>query len=172
MIAEAIFNSKIRYGISVYLNPVYDEEDLKVKKLSKNALVIQTLQNSMIRIILGFKRKHHVNMQKEREKLKMMSVNQMSVYHTLLEAHNVIKNSSSNQIKLKWSNKHENKYCLRSETNNDQKIPEKPISKCTGFSYTGAKLFNKLPSDIKEITNSNTFKSLAKAWVWKNIPAY
>ena len=80
--------------------------------------------------------------------------------------------SSSKQNKIKWSNKQENKYSLRSETNHDQKIPEKPIPKCTGFSYTGAKLFNKLPCDMKESTNSNTFKLLAKAWIRKNIPAY
>ena len=30
MIAEAIFNSKIRYGAPVYLNPIFDEEDLKL----------------------------------------------------------------------------------------------------------------------------------------------
>ena len=36
MIAEAIFNSKIRYGISVYLNPIYDHEDLKANKRSNN----------------------------------------------------------------------------------------------------------------------------------------
>ena len=29
MIAEAIFSSKIRYGIALYLNPVSDPEDLK-----------------------------------------------------------------------------------------------------------------------------------------------
>ena len=94
------------------------------------------------------------------------------VYHTLIEAYNVIKNSSSDQIKQKWSNKQENKYFLRSENSNNQKVPEKPISNCIDFSYTGAKLFNKLPSDMKEISNSNTFKCLAKAWIWKNIPAY
>ena len=32
MIAEAIFNSKIRYGIALYLNPVFEEEDLKMKR--------------------------------------------------------------------------------------------------------------------------------------------
>ena len=171
-IAEAIFNSKIRYGIAVYLNPIFDEEDLKMKKLSKHAHLLQTLQNTMIRIILGINKKCHTNMQEVREKNKMMSVNQMCIYHILIEAYNVIRNSSSKQNKIKWSNKQENKYSLRSETNHDQKIPEKPIPKCTGFSYTGAKLFNKLPCDMKESTNSNTFKLLAKAWIWRNIPAY
>ena len=35
MIADAIFQSKVRYGISVYLKPVFDEEDLKMKRCQK-----------------------------------------------------------------------------------------------------------------------------------------
>ena len=101
MIAEAIVNSKIRYGISVYLNPVFDNEDLKAKKLSKNASTLQTLQNAMLRLIFGFQIKQRVNMQRLREKIKMFSVNQMCVYHTILEAYNVVENSSSQKIKLK-----------------------------------------------------------------------
>ena len=172
IIAEAIFNSKIRYGSSVYLNPVFDEEDLKMKKLSKNVSILQTLQNSMLRSIFGLKKKEHNNMQILREKLKMMSVNQMAVYHTLLEAFNVIRKSSSEQIKLKWSGKGETKYVLRSKTKNELAIPEKPIKACTGFSYNGSKLFNKLPCSIKEAVNINIFKSQIKTWIWKNIPAY
>ena len=99
IIAKAIFNSKIRYGIAVYLNPVFDEEDFKVKKLSKNATVLQTLQNTMLRIILGLNIKQQINMQHVREKIRMMSVNQMNVYHTILEAYNVVRYSSSEQIK-------------------------------------------------------------------------
>ena len=117
--------SKIRYGIAVYLNPVFDEEDLKMRRLSKNATVLQTLQNTMLRLILGIKKKEHTNMQRVRERLKMMSVNQMAVYHTLLEAFNVIK--KSNQIKMKWLNKCETKYVLRSTTKNDLAIPDKPM---------------------------------------------
>ena len=43
MIAEAIFNSLLRYGVAVFLKPVYDEEDLKMKKFPKNTVVLQTL---------------------------------------------------------------------------------------------------------------------------------
>ena len=35
MVADAIFKSRVRYGIAVYLKTVFDEEDLKLKKLSK-----------------------------------------------------------------------------------------------------------------------------------------
>ena len=95
IIAECIFNSKIRYGAAVYLIPVFDAEELKVKKLPKNTSVLQALQNQMIRMILDLKKKNHINMKNVREEIKMMSVNQISVYHTLIEAYNVVKNSSS-----------------------------------------------------------------------------
>ena len=156
----------------MYLNPVFEEEDLKVKKLSKNASILQTLQNTMLRVILGFNKKQHINMEYLRQKLKMFSVNQMCIYHTLLETYNVIRYSSSENIKRKWDQTKENKYLLRSETRNDLKIPEKPIKKSTGFSYSGAKIFNKLPSNIRETLNQCTYKALIKRWIWENIPSY
>ncbi len=51
IIAEAIFNSLLRYGVAVFLKPVYDKEDLKMKKLTKDTTTLQTLQNSMLRVI-------------------------------------------------------------------------------------------------------------------------
>ena len=56
LIAEGIFDSKIRYGVLVYLNPVYNKEELKMTKIPKNTVALQTLQNSMIRVILGLKK--------------------------------------------------------------------------------------------------------------------
>ena len=92
MIAEAIFNSKIRYGIAVYLKPVFEEEDLKMKRLSKNTMILQNLQNNVIRVVLGLKYENHINMKHVREKFRMMSVNQMAVYHPLVESYNIVKN--------------------------------------------------------------------------------
>ena len=77
--------------MAIFLKPVYDEEDLNMKKLPKNTATLQTLQNSMLRVIFGHKLKNHVNMKNVREEIKMMSVNQISVYHTLLEAYNVMR---------------------------------------------------------------------------------
>ena len=51
--------------------------------LPRNDLIVsgklQTLQNTMIRTILGFDKKKHVNMEHVRKEISMMSVNQMSV---------------------------------------------------------------------------------------------
>ena len=111
-------------------------------------------------------------MENLRQKIKMFSVNQMCIYHTLLETFNVIRYSSSETIKRKWDHKIENKYLLRSDKGNNLKIPEKPMKKCTGFSYSGAKIFNKLPCNIKETLNPCTYKALIKSWIWENIPSY
>ena len=100
IVAEAIFNSKIRYGSCVYLVPVFDKEDLKWRTYAncvtpKETYALQTLQNTMIRVIHGFTKSQHINMEKLRNKMKMMSVNQMVVYHTILETFNVTWRSSS-----------------------------------------------------------------------------
>ena len=46
MIAEGIFQSKIRYGIALYLKPIYEVEDVKARKLSTEASKIQVIQNN------------------------------------------------------------------------------------------------------------------------------
>ena len=88
-----------------------------------------------------------------RENIKMMLVNQISVYHTLLEAYNIMRYSSSEQIHTKWTDVSEKKYSLRSITNNDLKVLEKPKLKCLGFKYNGAKFFNMLPLQMRENKN-------------------
>ena len=171
IIAEAIFNSLLRYGVAVFLKPVYDKEDLNMKKLPKNTAILQTLQNSMLRVIFGLKLKNHVNMKNVREEIKMMSVNQISVYHTLLEAYNVMRHLSSEQIHMKWTII-ERKYALRSITKGDLKVPDKPKLKCLGFTYNGAKLFNMLPVQMRKLEDPNTFKAMTKDWIWENIPSH
>ena len=116
----------------------------------------------MLRTVFGFRKTQHVNMENVRSEFKIMSVNQMCVYHTLVEANNVVKNSSSEKIKMKWDTKLETKYSLRSTDEKLLKVPDKPTSKCTGFSYSGAKLYNLLPRNIRDTSNSTTFKVLIK----------
>ena len=57
------------------------------------------------------------------------------------------------------------KYAPRSITKKDLKVPEKPKLNFLGFTYSGAKLFNMLPIQMKKIENPSTFKSLTKDWI-------
>ena len=43
MIAESIFNSVLRYGISLYITPTYEKEDVKARKLPGNTKELQKL---------------------------------------------------------------------------------------------------------------------------------
>ena len=126
----------------------------------------------MIRVIFGLKKEKHTKMVKVCVKFKIMSVNQISVYHTLLESYNIIRNSSTEPTKCKWTDSSEKKYFIRSITNNDLRVPEKPIKKSQGFTYNAAKLFNMLPIHLRETQNPTTFKSVTEAWIWDNIPSY
>ena len=79
-----------------------------------------------------------------------MSVNQLSVYHTLIENYNTVEKSSSEKIRKKIVSPLQDKvYHLRSNTNNDLTVPEKPRLNCQGFSYFATKLYNKLPTDCQ-----------------------
>ena len=60
----------------------------------------------------------------------------------------------------------EKKYALRSITNKNLKVPEKPKLKCMGFTYNGAKLFNMLPPQMKETKDPNTFKTMMKNLIY------
>ena len=140
--------------------------------MPKNTTVLQTAQNNMLRVIMGLKKESHINMKHVREKIKMFSINQICVYHTLLEAYNIVRLSASEQIKLKWTDANEKKNTLRSTTKDDLKIPEKPVTKCLNFTYNGAKLFNMLPKKLRETENQKDFKILTKEWIWKKIPSY
>ena len=64
------------------------------------------------------------------------------------------------------------KYSLRNISNNDLRVPDKPMKKCQGFTYNAAKLYNKLPNYLREIPNSINFKAMTKDWIWDNIPSY
>ena len=69
-------------------------------------------------------------------------------------------NFSLEIVRKKWTNIGEKKYSLRNITNNDLKVPEKPKLKCLGFTYSGAKLFNMLPLQMRETKNPNAFKTM------------
>ena len=57
----------------------------------------------------------------------------------------------------------------RSAANNDLHVPGNPQKRCTGFSYTGPKLYNMIPKKIKEAKTANEFKDRLKGWIWEDI---
>ena len=168
IVAEAIFNTSIRYGIAVYLKPRLKDQNTGSYTQCALAQTLQVLQNDMIRLICGLKRSDHVNMKKKRQQLKMLSVNQMCTYHVLLETNNIIKNNASEQIKRKLT-KYETKHTLRSNNRGDLAVPKKPKKTCMRFSYYSPKLWNLVPLNIRNLEKPSAFKDELKRWVVENI---
>ena len=124
----------------------------------------------MLRMVFGYSLKDKVNMEKLREAIQMFSVNQMNIYHTLIEAFNIIHYGSADRIQAKWVTNNERVYSNR--RSQDVKIPRVDHITCQGFSWHGAKVWNNLPESIKSIQNPDTFKLKVKDFIWDRIPSY
>ena len=91
MAADAIFTSKLRYGIATYMRPKLKIEDEGNKTLKE----LTILQNEMLRVITGKKLSDHETLENLRRKTKTMSVNQICIYHIMLETYGIVNLKSS-----------------------------------------------------------------------------
>ena len=82
-----------------------------------------------------------------REKHKILSVNQLSVYHVATEMFNIIHHNSSDSLHEKMRIVPRG-YQLRSLEDGKVKVPAKGKKSCTGFSYNGPKLPTYPPEHI------------------------
>ena len=94
---------------------------------------------------------------------------------TLSETSNIVRNKSVEHLHIKWVpsdiERIETDRRTRSKTRGDLKVPKKPKESCLGFSWNAPKLWNMLPTHIRETTVPNIFKSQVKKWIWDgNVP--
>ena len=167
VVAEAIFTSKLRYGLAVYGKPRLTNEE----PISGQIQRLQVIQNDMLRLISGHRRAEHINMSELRREKHMMSINQLTVYHVALEAYNIVYRNSSEQLRQKMKKEENEHHSLRSQERGDLAVPPRPKKKCTGFSYTGAIVWNALPVELRisEI-KPDKFKRHLKKWIWNQVP--
>ena len=167
IIAESIFNAKLRYGIAVYFKPRLSEEDESCKFQEP----LQVLQNDMLRELFGHKRADKVNMDRLRKHQNMLSVNQLACYHILIETFNILNNNSSPQIEQKIRHRENPRYNMRSNEKGELHIIDRPLKSCTGFTYIAGKIWNMLPEEVRRIPEADPFKLKIKAWIEESIPS-
>ena len=78
--------------------------------------------------------------------------------------HPLIRFGSSEKILEKWKPKEKRVYSNRRKL--DVKVPKVDHVRCQGFSFYAAKMWNKLPDNIKEITDPIIFKARIKKHIW------
>ena len=134
--------------MSVFTIPKFEFSNLE-QTMDPNIAKLQVIQNDMIRLLIGKTRKNHTNMEKTRQKMKIMSVNQLSGYHVAIEMYNIINHKSSEtlheEIKIVPRG-----YNLRGLEDGKVQVPEKVKKSCNGFHYIGPKLWNFLPGHIRK----------------------
>ena len=142
--------SKVRSGLAVYSKPKF-EFNHQEQSMDPDIAKLQVIQNDLLRLMQGKRRQSHTNMQKLREELKFMSINQLSCYHVAMEMYNIINHSSSDLLKEEFKIE-KGRYELRCLNDGKVKAPEKGKKNCTGFSYIGPKFWNYLPCHIRKTT--------------------
>ena len=155
--------------MSVYTKPKYEFNNLE-QSMDPNIAKVQVVQNDILRVIYGKTRKDHTNMQELREENKIMSVNQLSVYHVAMDMYNIINHASSDLLQREFIQE-PGRYEFRSLENGKVKVPEKMKKSCTGFSYIGPKMWNYLPVHIRKTTIKGIFKDKMIDWIWEFIPS-
>ena len=88
----------------------------------------------------------------------MMSVNQMAIYHTIMEVFNIVYNSSSEQIHNKFI--HQDRRSLRKNANNFVKVPETPKIKNVLASLTVVQKFSTASQTTSEKLKIKTLSNL------------
>ena len=167
IIAGAIFTSVARYGIAVYSKPRLHSDPLK-----EDLHRLQVIQNKMFRLLAGKSLLDKVRVEDLGKKFNMMSINQMTCYHTLTETFNIINYGASEKIQTKLLPK--------SDTSTHLTIPLCKKTSCRGFSFYSSRLWEQLPVEIRvkampkafinntkgEKLRQNTFKKEVKKWIW------
>ena len=60
--------------------------------MDRNIAKLQVVQNDLLRVIFGKTRQSHTNMEKLRKDKKIMSINQLGVYHVAMDMFGIINN--------------------------------------------------------------------------------
>ena len=153
----------------MYTIPKFEFNNLE-QSMDPNITKLQVIQNDMLRLLVNKTRDSHTNMERLRNELKMMSVNQLSCYHTAVEMFNIINFKSSASLHEELIQVPKG-YGLRGLEDGTVKVPDKGKKSSNGFHYMGPKLWNSLPSHIRKTTIKDIFQEKLKDFIWENIPS-
>ena len=160
-IADSLFNSLLRYGASLYGRPRTTAQE----PISERIYRLQMAQNRMIRMVTHTSLKERKPMTELRASLGMMSVNQIIIYHILLDTFNTLRFDSCPQLKqVLTEDVTSSGLCTRSRTRGDLNIVGYKKEKFKGITQHAASLWNSAPKSIREATQYSLFKKHAKQW--------
>ena len=165
LISDGLFNSQIRYGIPLFLRPRLNASDPTNSHLHE----LQVIHNEMVRSVAGVNRRDKVNMGKLRKTHKIMSINQMICQATAIETHKIIHHDSVPSLKSIFTERGSSSITTRARTMSLLKTPLRRTRVAEGFAIHASKLFNLLPTDLRQCQATSTFKHKLRTWIFENI---
>lgn len=163
-IAEALFNSKIRYSIAAYGVVKLSEEE-STPGFMKD---LQIAQNSMMRLICGKRLTDRISISQLLESTNFLSVNQMAAQHVMSITWDIVKEDAIPEIKDKLILK-QNKYGTRAHEREKLEVVQSKKEKYQSFINRCSKIWNEAPLTIKKCEKKGHFKTMVKKWV-KSLP--
>ena len=157
IIGEALFNSKIRYGLSLFGKPKMAATEPVCGFMEK----IQRAQNNMMRTIIGRRKRDHVSIQTLLKETGYKSVNEMCVQHILNDTFSVI-NGAIPEVKKVLETK-PGTYATRQKDNLNSHVFKR--SQVNTFLTNSGKVWNALHDSIKKAENKKQFKARLKPWM-------
>ena len=170
---NGIFMSKLMYCLQLIGNVWCDDtfEGFNERNHSftkQNLHSLQILQNKVLRLLTGKGYDTHiVDLLSE---AKMLSVNQLIAYTTIVSIHNIKKVGEPIYLANKLAANRNQVIELRQRQHNIQVNFNKARGR-EGFLYRGRLLFNALPISIQSEERTYHFKKLTKQYILEHIPA-
>ena len=158
-VAEATFNSQLRYGIAIYNKPNLKANNQEIK-LNQVTEELQILQNKMFRTILGYKITDRISREQLLEESGMKSVNQMTCLHLLTEVNNILYNNTSETLREILTQNHKtNRISTRADNMGLLKIPV-IASKGNDFTVSACQIWNGILSANPSFSEGATIKEI------------
>ena len=123
---------------------------------------IQVLQNKAAQLVT--RQAPRTNRDYMYDKLDWLTVNQLIVYHSLLQVH---------RVRFSQEPEYMNQFLNKDSRTGRICIPKINLTLVMeSFMYRGATLWNSLPSDIRRIKKIRSFKKEIRTWIKMNMPRF
>ena len=158
LLAEGLFNSKIRYALSVYGTCRTKDSD----PITKDMKSLQTAQNVMLRVITNTRRMDKKSIKELLQKTKMLSVNQMTAQHILVDTFKIMKHQIPEELHEKLT-RDLSTTTMTTRRSTKAMLPSQQLIKKKCFTTQAISLWNDLPEGLRSTEMSiQTFKAHVK----------
>ena len=165
-VGEALFNSKLRYGMAAYCTIRFTDSNPVNSDMQK----LQVSQNSLMRLILGKRKVEHTSVESLLRQTGYLSVNRLAVYHTLSEMFATLKHNAVPSLTSEFVRVENEFHNTRLSKQDFLRLPKVKSRRHEGFIFKGTKLWNMFPSDLKNVQRKETFTTKIKDWIQEHIP--